>query len=154
MNEYAWARALHVVAVVAWIGGVAFVTTVLLPSIRKTFPPEKQYGVFEAVEHRFGWQARGWVLLALASAAWMLHLTGGWARVWSTPWLGLMLAAWVPFFLMLFVLEPFVVHRWLHRRAQVDPVGTMRLMQALHVVLLALSGAAVLFGVAGAHGGL
>ena len=29
------ARALHVMGVVLWIGGVAFVTTVLIPSLRK-----------------------------------------------------------------------------------------------------------------------
>ena len=34
MNEFAFARVLHVLGVVLWIGGVAMVTTVLLP-IRK-----------------------------------------------------------------------------------------------------------------------
>jgi uncharacterized membrane protein len=29
------ARALHVLGVVLWIGGVAFVTTVLLPAVRR-----------------------------------------------------------------------------------------------------------------------
>ena len=35
MDEAPIARALHVLAVVRWIGGVAFVTTVLLPGIRR-----------------------------------------------------------------------------------------------------------------------
>lgn len=152
-NEYAIARALHVLAVVMWIGGVGFVTTVLIPALRRRFPPEAQYGMFETVEHRFGAQARFWVLLTLASAVWMLHVTDGWARLRDTGWLHLMLVAWLPFFLMLFVLEPLLVHRWLKMRAGRDPAGTMQRVAWLHWVLLGLSLAAVLAGVVGAHGG-
>jgi len=152
-NDYAIARALHVLAIVMWVGGVGFVTTVLIPAIGRRFPPEQQYAMFEDVEHRFGAQARLWVLLALASGAWMLHASAGWARLWDTGWLQLMLAAWLPFLLMLFVLEPFLIHRWLKRRAQRDPAGTMRLLQRLHVGLLALTLSALLAGVVGAHGG-
>ena len=35
MDQLAIARALHVLAVVLWIGGVGFVTTVLLPAVRR-----------------------------------------------------------------------------------------------------------------------
>ena len=38
-----FARALHIIAVVFWIGGVAFVTTVLIPAIRSSQKPEGQY---------------------------------------------------------------------------------------------------------------
>lgn len=152
-NDYAIARALHVLAIVMWVGGVGFVTTVLIPAIGRRFAPDLQYAMFEDVEHRFGAQARLWVLLALASGAWMLHASDGWARLLDTGWLQLMLAAWLPFLLMLFVLEPFFIHRWLKRRAQHDPAGTMRLLQRLHVVLLALTLSALLAGVVGAHGG-
>ena len=38
-NDLAIARAIHVVAVVLWIGGVAFVTTTLLPACRATASP-------------------------------------------------------------------------------------------------------------------
>lgn len=152
-NDYAIARALHVLAIVMWIGGVGFVTTVLIPSIRRRFAPAQQYAMFEDIEHRFGAQARLWVLLALASALWMLWRSDGWARLRDTGWLQLMLAAWLPFFLMLFVLEPLLVHRLLKQRALRDPQGTMRLMQRLHVLLLGLSLLAVLGGVVGAHGG-
>jgi len=34
MDDLAVARALHVLAVVIWIGGVAMVTMVVLPSVR------------------------------------------------------------------------------------------------------------------------
>lgn len=152
-NDYAIARALHVLAVLLWVGGVGFVTTVLIPALRRHVPAERQYALFETVEHRFGHQARLWVLLAAASGGWMLHASDGWARLLDTGWLHLMLAAWLPFFLMLFVLEPFFVHRWLRARAARDPAGTMARLAWLHWGLLALSLAALLAGVVGAHGG-
>ncbi|MEQ6289710.1 hypothetical protein ACFPAG_03695 [Vogesella sp. GCM10023246] len=152
-NDYAIARGLHVLAIVLWVGGVAFVTTVLIPAIRRRVPAAQQYTLFESVEHRFGAQARLWVLLALGSGAWMLQATHGWARLLDTGWLQLMLAAWLPFLLMLFVLEPLLIHRWLRAKAARDPAGSMRLLQWLHVGLLGLTLVAVVAGVVGAHGG-
>jgi uncharacterized membrane protein len=49
------ARALHVFGVVLWIGGVAFVTTVLLPAVRRLKAPAERVAFFEAVERRFAW---------------------------------------------------------------------------------------------------
>ena len=40
--EFVFARVLHVLGVVLWIGGVAMVTTVLLPVIRKFKDPEER----------------------------------------------------------------------------------------------------------------
>ena len=36
MNELAIARAIHILSIVIWIGGVAFVTMVLIPVIRQS----------------------------------------------------------------------------------------------------------------------
>ena len=36
------ARTIHVLAIVMWIGGVGFVTTVLFPAIRRTKRPEER----------------------------------------------------------------------------------------------------------------
>ena len=35
MDDFILARAVHVLSVLLWIGGVAFVTTVLLPAVRR-----------------------------------------------------------------------------------------------------------------------
>ena len=59
MDDIAIARAIHVLAIVIWIGGVAMVTTVVLPLIRRTGAPAARLALFEAVERRFIWQARG-----------------------------------------------------------------------------------------------
>ena len=58
------ARVVHVLSVVLWIGGVGLVTTALLPAMRRFPDPAQRAAVFEAVEGRFGAQARITVLLA------------------------------------------------------------------------------------------
>ena len=52
------ARVVHVLGVVLWIGGVAFVTTVLLPALRRTADPARRLALFEELEGRFAFQAR------------------------------------------------------------------------------------------------
>ncbi len=58
MDELTLARAVHVVAVVAWIGGVYLVTMVVLPAVRGFDQPEDRIKTFEDIESRFGWHAR------------------------------------------------------------------------------------------------
>ena len=150
INDYALWRGLHVLAIVLWIGGVAFVTTILIPALRRA---GDDYALFEKLEHRFGLQAKFSTQIAMISGLAMLHLSNGWSRLADTWWLWVMIATWAIFTLMLFVLEPWLIHRWLKQKAQVDPAGTMVLLQRLHIALLTLSLIAVAGGVIGAHGG-
>jgi len=55
MDDVTIARALHVVSVVLWIGGVAFVTTVLLPAIRRLKSLQERMRLFDRIEQRFAW---------------------------------------------------------------------------------------------------
>ena len=155
MDAYVLARVLHVLAVIHWIGGVAMVTLVILPQMR-ALPPVDRIAMFERLEGRFGGQAKLSVLVAGASGLWMLWLTDGWALFLDPGywWLHLMVAVWAIFTLVLFVLEPLVLHRWFHARASRDPEGTFALVLRLHRGLLALSALAVAGAVQGAHGGL
>ena len=59
MDDVTIALAIHVLAVVLWIGGVAMVTTVLLPAVRRFKSAEERIAFFETIERRFAWQARG-----------------------------------------------------------------------------------------------
>jgi uncharacterized membrane protein len=155
MDIYVLARVLHVLAVVHWIGGVAMVTLVILPQMRG-LPAADRIATFERLEGRFGAQAKLSTLVAGLSGLWMLWLTDGWG-LFLLPgywWLHLMVAVWALFTLVLFVLEPLVLHRWFHARATRDPEGTFALVLRLHRVLLALSALAVAGAVQGAHGGL
>jgi uncharacterized membrane protein len=154
VNEFAFARALHVLAVVVWIGGVAFVTTVALPSVRRHLPPAQRLAFFDRIERRFAWQARATTLLAGFTGFWMTHRFGLWPRFAQVDfwWMHAMVLVWALFTLMLFVLEPLVLHRWLETRNARDPEGTFALVQRVHWVLLVASLIAVLGATAGSHG--
>ena len=73
MGDITIARAIHVLAVMFWIGGVAFVTLVVMPSIRGAHPPADRLAAFHKLEGSFAAQARVWVLLAGVSGFWMVE---------------------------------------------------------------------------------
>jgi uncharacterized membrane protein len=154
MDEIAIARALHVLAVVLWVGGVGFVTTVALPAIGRFKAPEERLAFFDAIERRFAWQARVTTLLAGLTGFYMLIRLDLWSRFLSLDywWMHAMVIVWLIFTMLLFIAEPLVLHRRLHARAKIDPEGTFRLVQRLHLLLLTLSAIAVLGAVAGSHG--
>ena len=147
------ARVVHVLSLVPWVGGVWFVTTVVLPEMRRK-PPREWLGAFEAIEHRFAPQARIAVLLVLLSGLVMLDQYDMWDRFAAAGfwWMHLMVFVWLLFALMLFVLEPLVLRRVIERRASVDPEATLRLMLWFHRVMLVLSLIAAGAAVGGAHG--
>jgi uncharacterized membrane protein len=156
VNEFAFARVVHVLAVVLWIGGVAMVTTVLLPAVARMKTPQERVAFFERVESRFAWQARGTTLLAGVSGFYMVHYMDAWDR-FAQPaywWMGAMVGVWVIFTGMLFVLEPLLLHRYFLERAARDPQGTFALIQRLHWFLLTISLLALAGAVAGSHGWL
>jgi uncharacterized membrane protein len=154
MDQLAIARALHVLAVVLWIGGVGFVTTVLLPAVRRLKTPTERVAFFDAIERRFAWQARATTLLAGLTGFYMTTRLDLWSRFHSAAywWMHAMVAVWLLFTVMLFVAEPLVLHRWFQKRAMSDPEGTFALIERMHRVLLAVSLITVLGAVAGSHG--
>jgi uncharacterized membrane protein len=147
------ARIVHTLAVVVWIGGVWFVTAVLLPVMRKK-PPHEWPGEFNAVERRFAPQARISVLLVFFSGFCMLYQYDLWGRFADGGywWMHFMVAVWLLFAVLLFVLEPLVVHRTVDNRASTAPEVTLKLMLRFHRIMLALSLFAILAAVGGAHG--
>lgn len=140
--------------VVLWIGGVAFVTTVLLPSVRRMRSPEERVQFFEAIEGRFAWQARGTTLLVGASGLYLAHAWHLWERFTSPAWwwMHAMVLVWAVFTVMLFVAEPLFLHRRILESARQHPEETFRRIERLHWVLLTISLVTVLGAVAGSHG--
>ena len=53
MNDIVIARALHVIAVVHWIGGVLMVTAVILPTVERLAEPTRSIALFESIEGAF-----------------------------------------------------------------------------------------------------
>ena len=154
MEPYIVGRVLHVLGVVLWIGGVAMVTTVLLPVSRSMTRPAERVAFFERIESRFAWQARLTTLLTGITGFWMLYLIDGWSRYQSPGfwWLHAMTAVWIIFTLVLFVLEPLVLHRLFLRKAEQEPEKTFAVIQVMHWVLLTISLVTVAGAVAGSHG--
>jgi uncharacterized membrane protein len=154
MDDLAIARAIHVLAIVFWIGGVALVTTVLLPAVRRFKASGERVAFFDIVERRFARQARLTTALAGLSGLYMVWRLDLWDRFRSAEywWMHAMVGIWLLFTAMLFVIEPLFLHRWLARRAAVAPDATFALIERLHWLLLALSAATMLGAVAGSHG--
>jgi uncharacterized membrane protein len=154
MDDVTIALAIHVLAVVLWIGGVAMVTTVLLPAVRQFKSAEERIAFFETIERRFAWQARGTTLLAGTSGFYMVYRLNLWSRFLSVEywWLSAMVALWLLFTLMLFIIEPLFLHREFASSARRAPETTFARVQRFHWVLLMLSLATIFGAVAGSHG--
>jgi uncharacterized membrane protein len=154
MDDVSLARAVHVLCIVHWFGGVAFVTTVVLPAVSRQVEPTRRLEMFEAIERRFSGQVRVSVPLAGASGAWMAERLDMWPRFVEPAgwWLAAMAIVWLLFMLVLFVLEPLVLHDWFARRVLADPDGSFALASRLHFVLLAAGTLTAAAGVLGAHG--
>jgi hypothetical protein len=155
MDDLAIARAIHVLALIHWIGGVSLVTLVLLPAVTRVAEPDRRLQLFEAIEQRFSFQAKFSVTLAGASGFYMIWRYDIWDR-FADPafwWMHAMALLWLLFTLILFVGEPLFLHAWFHARVNRDPMGTFALVLRLHRVLLALAAITVLGAVVGVHGG-
>jgi uncharacterized membrane protein len=156
IDDFALARAVHVLALVHWISGVTMVTTIVLPRVRALADARAAFAAFEAFEGRFAAQVRFSILLAGLSSFYMLDKLQDWARLLDPAfwWLALMLAVWAVFALMVFVLEPLLVHRLFHDYALRDKDRAFAWAIRLHAVALAVSCLAIAAGVMGAHGAL
>ena len=147
------ARAVHVVAIVHWIGGLLFVTLVVLPGLLETEAP-RRLTLFNALERRFATQARVSTLLVGLSGFYMLYSYELWGRV-ADPrfwWLDAMIGLWAVFTIMLFIAEPLFLHAWFDARARRDPDGAFRVVLRGHRVLSLVAVVTVLGAVGGAHG--
>lgn len=149
------ARIVHVLSIVLWIGGVGFVTTVLIPAVRRANPPEARMAAFLRFESPFAWQARVSVAAAGLSGLYMTWRLDAWSRFADVRfwWMHAMTAVWLVFAAMLYLLEPFVLHRRLEAAVSAGASASLfDRMARFHQVMLAASLATVLGAVGGAHG--
>jgi uncharacterized membrane protein len=154
MPDLGLALAVHVLAVVLWIGGVAMVTTVFLPVIRRLPSGPEQLALFDAIERRFARQSRATSLVTGITGFYMAYRLG-FRREFLMPafwWLDAMVLVWLLFTVILFFAEPLFLHRWFEARERRLPGSTFALVQRLHWALLLLSLLTVFGAVLGAHG--
>jgi uncharacterized membrane protein len=156
IDSLALARAIHVLALVHWIGGLAVVTTIVLPHARRLPDAKDAVAAFEAFERHFAFQVRISILLVGLSGLYMLAKLDAWDRFQHASfwWLDLMVAVWALFALMVYVLEPFVLHRRFREIALRNKDRAFAAATGFHAVALLISAFAISAGVFGAHGGL
>ena len=154
MEKLTLARIIHLVAVILWIGGVGMVTTVIIPAIKRLKSKDEQIKTFEQIEGRFALQAKITTLLTGLSGFYMLYLLEGWNRYFDYKfwWIHAMTLVWILFTLVLYVLEPLVLHKVFRQQAEKDPAKTFIFIHNVHWFLLILSLITTAGAVAGSHG--
>ena len=151
MDDLTLARTIHVLSVVVWIGGVYFVTFVVLPGLRSTADAVNR---FEAIEIRFTKHAKIAVTLAGLSGFYMLYRLDGWTwyRDADHWWVHAMTLLWLTFSFDLFVAEPLFLHAWFVRRAADEPTRMLSLANRFHQIMTMLSLITIAAAIYGVHG--
>jgi len=154
MEYFTLVRVIHVLAVILWIGGVAMVTTVIIPAIKKIKSKEEQIETFEKIEGRFALQAKITTLLTGLSGFYMLYTLNAWDRYFDYKfwWIHAMTLVWIIFTLVLYILEPLILHRLFKNYVMKNPDKTFNFMHKVHWFLLILSLMTTAGAVAGSHG--
>ena len=141
MDELVFARLLHVLGVVLWIGGVAMVTLVLLPTLMRMASMSEAMAFFQQFRRRFAAQARISTLVVGISGFYMVYELNAWI--------------WLLFSVMLFVQEPRSRRQPTTQSAAVPITPEMFVrIQRKHMFLLILSLITIAGAVAGSHGWL
>ena len=154
MIDVTIARALHVLAVVIWIGGVSMATTIILPAVCRGVLGSDRLKAFQAIEHRFIWQARTAVVVVGVTGIYMSGRLDLWDRFRSAHfwWMHAMVGVWLLFMFILFIAEPLILHRRFSASARMQPERAFARLNRAHWVLLALSVVTILGAVAGSQG--
>jgi len=154
MDDVIIARALHVLAVVLWIGGVSMVTMVFLPALRQGRFGQDWFSAFQAVEHRFSGLARSAIVVVGLTGFYMCWRLDLWDRFRAPRfwWMYAMLGVWLLFVLVLFIVEPLLLRRHFQERAKREPARAFAWLHRAHWLLLALSGLTIAGAVKGSQG--
>lgn len=148
---------IHVLTVILWIGGLAFVTTMIFPVIYKTPDALQKVLFFQRIEHKFAKIARTYNLITGISGFAMVIIMGWFPVMLTKEGLGLTIMAviWVIWFVMLWGLEPLIIKKMLDnmakKGAQMDIDGIFKRLNKMHWVLLTASLVASAAGAVFAH---
>lgn len=148
--------AIHVVSILLWIGGVAFVTIVVFPLILRMEGSLEKALFFQGVEHRFSRiVVTPCILVSLITGVTLLLLTGEWKILFSLSDLGptVMILVWVLYVVIL--LSERRIFRAIFIQKESARIETVfRRLTVFHWFILGLSLLAVFVGVLAAHGGI
>lgn len=148
----------HLLTVILWIGGLAFVTIIVLPMAIKTPDALQKVLLFQRVEHRFAKIARAYNLITGISGFAMMFLMGWQKVLFTRPGIPLtfMMLVWIFWFVMLFGLEPLIIKKMLENMAKggakMDIDSIFGRLNKMHYMMVAISLAASAAGAMVAHG--
>jgi len=145
---------IHVIGVVIWIGGVAFVTMIVFPMIMRMEGSFEKMLFFQGVEHRFARIAKACVVIAGITGFWLLYLTNGWGILFTKGGIGptLMLVVWT-FYLFVLLFEGKLFKVIFKGESQRDTAQIFFRLSAFHWVVLGLSLFTIATGIWAGHGG-
>ena len=145
--------ALHVIGVVIWIGGVAFVTIILLPMIHEMTDPMEKALLFQRVEHRFSKIVKVVIILVGVTGLLNLHQKGLYVILPTVEgiWLDLMIGVYLFYALLIFGLEKILFKKIFKDMKNLNADQIFYRMSAFHWVVLFLSLLAVGAGVIGTY---
>lgn len=154
MDSLTIARAIHVLSIVVWMGGVTFVTIVLIPVLRRSTFEHDQLRIFNVIENQFASIARVMVILAGLSGIYMTYELDAWGRFLEPRnfWMHAMVLLWTLFLVALFVIEPFFLKDHGRMIKGENSIASLKKTQLVHLILLVLSLVTIGVSVMGAHG--
>ena len=149
---------IHLITVIIWIGGLSFITIIVIPMLISWDDPLQKALTFQSIEHRFAPVARVYNVITGVTGFVMVYLTG-WHKLYLTskglPLL-IMTLIWLVWFVMLFGLEPLIVKKMLDRMVKsgvkMEIEAVFARMNIMHWVLLILSLIGSTAGIIFAHG--
>lgn len=154
MNTLILARAIHILSIVIWIGGVGFVTAILIPTIRRYAHDKLQLTPFHAIENYFTLISRVVVILVGVSGVYMIEALSAWGRFTEARyfWMHAMVLLWLMFAFALFIIEPFFSKN--HGRIIKDQctIIHLRKTEIVYWIVFILSLVTIFISVLGAHG--
>jgi uncharacterized membrane protein len=147
--------AFHVLGVVIWIGGVAFVTMIVFPMIVRMEGSLEKMLLFQGMEHRFAKTAKFSVFIVGLTGGWLLSATGEWRNLFTIQGIGptLMLIVWT-FYVLVLIFEGKLFKIIFRGKAQQDTTKVFYRLTVFHWIVLVLSLLTVGTGVWTGHGGV
>jgi len=143
---YIIALAIHLLSIVVWIGGVAFVTLVTFPMIMRVEKSLEQVLMFQGVEHRFSKIAKVMIILAGLSGLVLIREKGISPGVW------IMIFVWAFYASLIFGLERVIFRKLFGRPSdQLDTKKVFNTLQIFHWFVLTMSFLAIIAGVYAGH---
>jgi len=145
MSDYSIVRAIHLIAVIVWVGGVTLVAVILIPLFVTKKERENAFALFNQIKKKFMAQARFTTVITGGTGFYLLHSQDGWGRYLSLDywWLHAMTLAWLLYSLIAFVMDPFVTGAKMTALAERNPpprdyLHIFRYTQWWHLVFLGL----------------